>query len=197
MRIVLLFLALTMPAAAQVATVTSANHSATLPQLQRIVENARVDLARLRVDKWKADAAVKQQTAANIESLQRNLSGALPTLVAAAQQNPSSLNASFKLYRNLNALYDVMGNVTEAAGAFGAKDEYAALAQDLNNLETARRAMADAMESMTAQRDAEFARMQHAAQRAQPAAAAPPKKIVIDDNEPVKKPAKKKAAPKQ
>jgi hypothetical protein len=193
-RIILLFLALIVPAAAQVTT--------TLPQLQRTVENARVDLARLRVDKWKADSPVKQQAATNIESLQRNLTGALPTLVAAAQQNPSSLNASFKLYRNLNALYDVMSNVTESAGAFGAKEEYAALAQDLNNLDSARRALADAMEAMTAQRDADLARMQQAARQAtQAAAAAPPKKIVIDDNELAKKPTAKKkkavATPKQ
>jgi hypothetical protein len=193
-RIILLFLALIVPAAAQVTT--------TLPQLQRTVENARVDLARVRVDKWKTDSAVKQQAATNIESLQRNLTGALPTLVAAAQQNPSSLNASFKLYRNLNALYDVMSNVTESAGAFGAKDEYAALARDLDNLDTARRAFADAVDSMTAQRDADFARIQQAArQAAQAAAAAPPKKIVIDDNELAKKPTAKKkkavATPKQ
>ena len=186
-RIILLFLALIVTAAAQVTT--------TLPQLQRTVENARVDLARVRVDKWKTDAAVKQQAATNIESLQRNLTGALPTLVAAAQQNPSSLNASFKLYRNLNALYDVMSNVTESAGAFGAKDEYAALAQDLNNLDTARRAFADAVDSMTAQRDADFARIQQTARQAtQAAAAAPPKKIVIDDNELVKKTTTKKKA---
>ena len=202
-RIVPLFLALTLTAAAQVAAPaqrppqpvampaaapTPVNISATLPQLQRAAENARVDLARLRVDKWKADSSVKQQTSANIDSLQRNLSGALPTLVTAAQQNPASLNASFKLYRNVNVLYDVLGAVAESAGAFGAKEEYAALAQDLNNLDTARRALADAMDTMTAQRDADFLRIQQAAQRAQQqAAAAPPKKIVIDDTEPAKK----------
>ena len=158
-----------------------------------ILPNARVDLARLRVDKWKADNAVKQQTTSNIESLQRNLSGALPTLVAAAQQNPSSLNASFKLYRNLNVLYDVLGSVAESAGAFGAREEYSALAQDLNNLDTARRSLADAMDAMTAQRDADFVRIQQATQRAQQqAAAAPPKRVVIDDTEPTPKPTVKK-----
>jgi hypothetical protein len=184
---------------------TSSSLAATLPQLQRFVENARVDLARLRVDKWKTDTAVKQQVEANIESLQRNLSGALPTLVTAAQQNPSSLNASFKLYRNVNVLYDVMSGVTENAGAFGAKEEYSALAQDLNNLDSTRRSLAEAMDAMTAQRDADFTRIQQAAQRAQQATvAAPPKKIVIDDTEAEKKPAPKKkkaatppAAPKQ
>ena len=116
----------------------------------------------------------------------------------AAQQSPSSLNASFRLYRNVNVLYDVMGTVTENAGAFGGKDEYAALAQDLNNLDMARRSLADAMEAMTAQRDADWTRIQQAAQRAQQQAASapPPKKVVIDDNEQEKKPApKKKKAP--
>ncbi|HEY5162099.1 MAG TPA: hypothetical protein VII81_03720, partial [Terriglobales bacterium] len=76
-----------------------------------------------------------------------------------------------------------------------AKDEYAALAQDLNNLDTARRAFADAVDSMTAQRDADFARIQQTARQAtQAAAAAPPKKIVIDDNELVKKTTTKKKA---
>ena len=204
-RLVLPFFALALTTAAQVAApagspqqmATSPGLMATLPRLQSFVENARVDLARLRVDKWKTDSAVKQQVGANVESLQRNLSGALPTLVSAAQQNPSSLNASFKLYRNVNVLYDVMSSVTENAGAFGAKEEYSALAQDLNNLDTARRSLADAVDAMTAQRDADFTRIQQAQRAQQAAVAAPPKRVVIDDNESEKKPApakKKKAA---
>jgi hypothetical protein len=209
-RLLPLFLALALAASAQVgapsspsnrdstqqmAVSTPANLTSTLPQLQRTIENTRVDLARVRVDKWKTDSSVKQQMASNIESLQRNMSGALPTLVAATQQNPSSLNASFKLYRNLNVLYDVMTSVTESAGAFGAKEEYAALAQDLGNLDASRRALADAMETMTAQRDADFARIQQAARQATTQSATPAKKIVIDDNEPAKKPTRKKPAP--
>ena len=185
----------------QMVATPSSNVVSTLSQLQSTIENARVDLARLRVDKWKADSSVKQQTAANVESLQRNMTGALPTLVTAAQQNPSSLNASFKLYRNVNVLYDVMTNVTESAGALGAKEEYAALARDLNGLDNARRTLADAMDAMTAQRDADFARMQQAARQVQQQAATPPKKTLIDDNATEKKPAPKKkkttAAPKQ
>lgn len=181
----------------QVATPPNAVISA-IPQLQRTIENTRVDLARLRIDKWKADSSVKQQVAANVESLQRNMTEALPGLLTAAQQNPSSLNASFKLYRNLNALYDVMSNVAESAGAFGSKDDYTALARDLSSLDNSRRTMAEAMDSMTAQRDADFARIQQAArQSAAQAVAAPPKRIVIDDNAPEKKPAAKKTTKKK
>jgi len=95
-----------------------------------------------------------------------------------------------------------MTNLTESAGAFGAKEEYAALARDLNSLDNARRTLADAMDSLTAQRDADFARIQQAARQVQQQqAATPPKKILIDDNAPEKKPAPKKkkpvAAPKE
>lgn len=184
-------------ASAQMPTTPNAVVS-TIPQLQRIIENARVDLARLRVDKWKADSSVRQQTAANVESLQRNMTNALPGLLTAAQQNPSSLNASFKLYRNLNALYDVMSNVAESAGAFGSKEEYSALARDVGDLDNSRRILGEAMDSLTAQRDAEFTRIQQAArQAAAQTAAAPPKRIVIDDTAPEKKPATKKSTTKK
>ena len=199
MRTFPLLFALIASLAASAQTAAPANNvSAAIPQLQQTIENARVDLARLRVDKWKTDSSVKQQVAGNVESLQRNMTNALPALITAAQQNPSSLNASFKLYRNLNALYDVMSNVVESAGAFGGKDEYATLARDLNSLDNARRSLGDGMDAMTAQRDADYARIQQAArQAAAQANAAPPKKIVIDDNAPEKKPAKKTTTKKK
>ena len=51
---------------------------------------------------------------------------------------PEDLAASFKLYRNLDALYDVFGQVVEAAGAFGSKDEYQNLSNDMSALQSAR-----------------------------------------------------------
>ena len=171
-RLVVLILALAVAASSQVAGPTGDTHSAaqavatpatlstTLPDLRRTIENARVDLARLRVDKWKANSDTKRQAEADVESLQRNMTAALPALMNAAIQKPASLNAAFKLYRNINVLYDVLNNVAESAGAFGGKDEYTALANDLTNLNATRRAMADTMEILTAQRDADLARVQ-------------------------------------
>ena len=58
-------------------------------------------------------AATKQQTLANVESIQRNLQSALPEIIAQLNNSPEDLGASFKLYRNLDALYDVFGSVVE------------------------------------------------------------------------------------
>ena len=177
---------------------TAPDATASLAQLNQVIENARVDLARLRVDKWKTDAASKRQAEADAESVQRNLTAALPVIVQQVRANPGSVGANFKLYRNLNALYDVMSSLTESAGAFGSKEEYQALANDTSNLDTLRRSLADRVETMAISRDNEVAQLQARARQASAAAAAaPPKKIVVDDNEPVKKSTKKPAAKKK
>ncbi|MGH9524857.1 MAG: hypothetical protein ACRD3E_20220 [Terriglobales bacterium] len=191
-----LIFALTAPLVAQVAAPAPGGVVPLLPSLSRTVEDARVNLARLRIEKWKTNGENKQDAQARAQSLQRNMSEALPALVTAAQQNPQSSNAAFKLYRNVNVLYDVMSNLTESAGAFGAKEEYAALARDLGEFDQERRALGNALEAITAQKDAEVARIQQASRQAQ-SESAPPKKIIIDDEAPAKKvkPKTKKKAP--
>ncbi|HWR15518.1 MAG TPA: hypothetical protein VN577_11870 [Terriglobales bacterium] len=171
--------------------------SQSLAQLEQAARSTVVDLSRVRVDRWKADGRYKDQSRANVESVQRNLDAALPSLIQQVRQNPSSIAAVVKLYRNLNAVYDVMASVTESTGAFGSKDDYNMLASDLGNIENVRRSVADELEQMAANQDAQLnqLRAQIRAQQ-QAAAAAPPKKVVVDDNAPKKKPTstKKKAA---
>lgn len=144
------------------------------------------DLTTMDIARWKADSSVKRQAQDNAQSVQRNLREALPRLILEAQAAPASIAPQFKLYRNLNALYDVMASLTESAGAFGKKEDYEALAAATKRLDNARRQLADRLEARTAERDAELARLR-AAQRAAAAAAQPVKKIVIDDNEPAQK----------
>lgn len=171
---------------------------ASLTRLNQVVEQSRVDLARMRVDKWKADSSIKRQSEANADSVQRNMTTALPAIVQQVRANPGSVAACFKLYRNLNALYDVMSSLAESAGAFGTKEEYQALANDTSNLDNLRRSLADQVEAMAGARDIEVAQLQsRARQAAAAAAAAPPKKVVIDDNEAEKKPVKRSTTKKK
>src|SRR4051794_30442376 len=44
----------------------------TLAKVERIAQSAALDLAKLRVEKWKGDSSEKQQAQANADSLQRN-----------------------------------------------------------------------------------------------------------------------------
>jgi hypothetical protein len=114
--------------------------------------------------------------------------------------SPENAAATFKLYRNLDALYDVFGPVVESAGAFGSKDEFQSIQNDLNDLERSRRALAERMETLATAKEGELTRLRAQVHDLQAAAAPPPspaKKVVVDDTEPPKKPPlKKKPVPK-
>lgn len=169
-----------------------------MPQLEQTAQTAQIDLAKLRIEKWKTDSNTKRGTQSDVESVQRNLQGALPELISGVRASPDSLAATFKLYRNLNALYDVFSSVVESAGAFGSKDEYQSLQNDLDGLERSRRAFADRMESLSTAKENEIGELHTQLRNAQATAnAAPPKKTVVDDTEPAApKPAPKKAVPR-
>ena len=164
-----------------------------LGQLQQATQSIQATLSKMRVDKWKTDNNSKRQAEANVESIQRNLQSALPEIVTQLRSAPEDMRATFKLYRNLDALYDVMVSVTELAGAFGSKDDFQSLSNDISSIENTRRGLADRIDSLTGSKEAEMERLRGQVKALQEsAAAAPPKKTVVDDTEPVKKPSKKK-----
>ena len=167
-----------------------------LSQLEQASQTAQLDLAKLRIDKWKADGNTKKQTSSNSESIQRNLQTALPTILSDLRNSPDSLSASFKLYRNLDALYDVFSSVAESTGAFGSKEEFQALGNDVSAIESIRRSLGDRISALSEAKESELTRLRaqvHTLQAAVPPP--PPKKVVVDDTAPAKKPvAKKKPA---
>jgi hypothetical protein len=163
-----------------------------LAQLQQTAQSMQSDLGKTRIEKWKADASTKRQTLANVDSIQRNLQSALPEIVAQLNNAPEDLGVSFKLYRNLDALYDVFGSVVESAGAFGSKDEFQSLGNDMTGLESARRAFGERMQKLAASKEDELTRLRAQVKTLTAAPPPPPKKIVVDDTEPPKPPVKKK-----
>src|SRR5512135_3763627 len=187
------------PAPMQPAPPMDVHLSNLLTQLERAALDANGALGRLRIDKWKTSSDQKQQAQANVQSLQRNLSYAIPELTSKIRQAPSDLNANFKLYRNLNALYDVLSNVAESAGAFGPKDQYEVLAQPVSSIDQVRHDLGDRLDQLTANNQVELDRLRAQVQSIRQAEiATPPKKIVIDDNAPAKKsPKARKPAPKK
>src|SRR5271156_171248 len=162
-----------------------------LAQLQQTVKSIQSDLASMRIERWKTDGATKKQTLADIDSIQRNLQSTLPETIAQLNNSPEDLGASFKLYRNLDALYSVFGSLTELAGAFGSKDEFQSLDNDLNGLKSARRDFGDRMQKLTASKEDELTRLRAQVKTLTAAPPPPPKKIVVDDTETPKKPVKK------
>jgi len=171
-----------------------------LSGLEQTSQATQLDLAKLRIEKWKTDGNTKRGEQSDVESIQRNLQNALPEIVAQLRNSPEDLATTFKLYRNLDALYGVLASVVESAGAFGSRDEFQSLQNELNALERARRSFADRMDTLAQSKEGELARLRaqvqtlQAAQNAAPVA--PPKKTIVDDTEAPKKTVKKKTTKK-
>jgi hypothetical protein len=164
--------------------------------LRPALANVQNTIANLSVGRWKAPAETRTAIQQDIGSMQRDLNATLPGLVAQAEANPAALAPAFAVFRNLDALYDVLLRVTETAALAGS-------GADAGSLEDARAGLEDGrgklgawlLQSISAQ-DAQIVRLQAAA-AARPAAApaAAPNKIVIDDGPENPKPRKKKPAP--
>jgi|HubBroStandDraft_6_1064221.scaffolds.fasta_scaffold00054_18 hypothetical protein len=173
------------------ASVTQVN--GLLAQLETASKATQADLVKLRIERWKTDGSSKKQALGNVDSIQRNLQNALPEIMGQVRNAPEDMPATFKLYRNLDALYDVMGSVVESAGAFGAKDDFQALANDLTSFEGTRKQLAERMENLATSKEQEIVRLRTDLKTAQAAIPAePPKKTVVDDTAPPKKPVVKK-----
>jgi hypothetical protein len=163
-----------------------------LGQLEAESKTTQADMAKIRIERWKADGSYKKQALANVDSIQRNLQGALPEMIELLRAAPEDMPATFKLYRNLDALYDVLGSVVESAGAFGSKDDFQTLSNDLSSFETTRKAVAGRIETLASSKEAEIVRLRTDLKTAQAAIPAVPPKIKVVDDTPPKKPAAKK-----
>ena len=173
-----------------------------LVMVQAMAQKSDLDIARLRIDKWKANGQVKQQSEANAASIRRNLTAAIPDLIVRIQGEPSSLMANFRLYRNLNALYDSFSALAESASAFGTDEQYTTLSSDVTQLDKLRHDFAQRVDTLAGASDAEMARLRAAAAVARstsskPATIKPGSKIVVDDTHPAprKKPKHSVAKP--
>lgn len=160
-----------------------------LSQLEQTSQAAQVDLAKLRIDKWKVDSNTRRQTQGNTESIQKNLQSALPEIISQLRASPEDLAVTFKLYRNLSALYDVFSSVVESAGAFGSKDDFQSLDNDLSQLDQSRRSLGDRMDDLATAKDAEIKHLRSNLQTAQAALAQKQQqtKVVVDNDDTPKK----------
>jgi len=105
--------------------------------LQRSLDEVRITVGNVRLDKWKR-GSVRDEAGTNIDAIQRDLQGTLPTLLKDADSAPGTLTKVLPLSRNVDALYDVMVHVVEAARVVGTSDNVGQLQQALSDLEKAR-----------------------------------------------------------
>ena len=122
------------------ATGSSANYfTPTAPSdiLQRSLDEVKITVGNVRIDKWKR-GSVRDEASNNIDAIQRDLQGTLPGLLRDADSAPGTLTKVLPLSRNVDALYDVMVHVVEAARVVGTSDNVGQLQQAMTDLEKAR-----------------------------------------------------------
>jgi hypothetical protein len=163
-----------------------------MAELRPALANVQNAITAANVARWKVPGDVRANTQQDVASMQRDLSATLPGLMTTAEASSTSLAPTFAVFRNVDALYDVLLRVTETAGI-------GAPAADANSLESARAALetgraklgAWLLQAITAQ-DARVAEAAAAANRPPPPVV--PNKIVVEDGPENPKPRKKKAA---
>jgi len=161
-----------------------ADLTAILQQVQQATGSANLNIAKLRIEKWKTDAEKKKQMQQIADSLQKNISNAVPGLITDVQNSRGGVVASFKLYHNVNVLYEFLSGLADAAGAFGKKDEYEPLAADAAALDSARQNLSTYVEQAAIRLEAASrAATPGATTQAQKATVVPGKKVIIDDEE--------------
>jgi hypothetical protein len=96
-------------------------------------------IAGLNISRWKAPGEVRSATQQNADSIQRDLSGTLPGLLSTADAAPASVSAVFPVYRNIDALYDVLLRISETAELAAPQNEISSLSSALGKLESAHR----------------------------------------------------------
>lgn len=173
------------------------NLGAVLTQVQQATSSTNTDIGKLRMEKWKTDADQRQQLQHIAESLQKSITTAVPALVSDVQASRGAVSSTFKLYHNLNVIYENLNYLADVAGGLGKKEEFDPLAADCAAMEQARQSLSSYIEQSAGKLEA-AARQATQAQTAAAQTQVPGKKVVVvNDDEPAKKAAKPKAAKKK
>lgn len=107
-------------------------------------------VSALKPDKWKR-GSVRDEAAQDAGSILTDIQMHLPPLMSDADQAPALASRQVAVVRNVDALYDVLLRVFDAARIAGPGEDVASLQQALNTLNKARLALYDrlAQDSVT------------------------------------------------
>ena len=105
--------------------------------LQPSLDAVQQALIGLKIDRWKR-GTVRTETSDKITLIIKDLKETLPPLMAAGDAAPGMMSKQLPVSRNVDALYDVVLRVFEAARVAAPPDQIAQLDQALASLNTAR-----------------------------------------------------------
>jgi hypothetical protein len=141
----------------------------------------------LKMDKWKK-GSVREEAGENVASLLKDLQTNLPPLLTAADGAPGQLSQAIPLVKHMDAFYDVMLRVEEAARVVAPGDQVDELQQSLLKLNQARLALDDHLQADAAVQEKRVGELQ-VALKAQQQAVAQAKAAAVAQVPPPCKPA--------
>ena len=127
------------PAAAPAAPVAASPAAPAGPAatLQPALDTVTQTLSTIATAKWKK-GNVRDEANDHIGVIQRDLKETMPPLLTAADAAPNSVSTQLPLSRNIDAVYDILLSVVEAARVSGPPAQVTELDQALRGLNTAR-----------------------------------------------------------
>jgi len=161
--------------------------------LQPSLDTVRQTLSGLRVERWKR-GSVRDEASTDINSIAVDLQQRMPALLKDADSAPGSLSKTLPVSRHVDALYDVLLRVVEASRMAAPDEQANQLRSALENLEKARLALDDSMESIAGSQEKQLVDLRVTVQKQAafkcPAPPPPPE----CPKPPVKKPVRKRPA---
>jgi hypothetical protein len=158
--------------------------------LRPALSSVQSTTAELNISKWKLPGDVRKATEQDVDSIQRDLGSTLPGLMAKADAAPASVPPSFAVYRNVDALYDVLLRVSQKADLSASSKEAVSIASSLRSLEAARSQLANSILSTAQRHEARIVALEAAVRTANAAPEGRKHENVIVDG-PEKKPTKR------
>jgi len=165
--------------------------------LQPAIVAVQETIATVKVEKWKR-GSVRDEAGDHIGVLLRDLRDTMPPLITAADAAPNAVSAQLPLSRNVDAVYDILLSVVEAARVSGPPAQVTDLDQALRSLNTARVTFDEHLQQLSEVAEKQITDLQ-ATVKAQAAVKCPvlppPVVPVCPAPPPVKKPVHRKPKP--
>jgi hypothetical protein len=152
--------------------------------LQPALSQISQTIVALNISRWKAPGEVRANSQQNVDSIQRDLSGTLPGLLATADAAPGSVSAVFPVYRNIDALYDVLLRVSQTAMLAAPQNEVTTVTDALAKLESARNDLGNAILTTSKNNEAEAVKLRTEIQQAKAAPPPPPPQTTVVNDGP-------------
>lgn len=152
-----------------------------LARLEQVRAATEADVADLSISQWRTgwrtawlrSNSRKEQAEGLASSIQRNLTQAMPGLISDSQNSRGGIGTTFKLYNNVNVVYESLESLIEITNAYGRKGESAQITADYQALGRLRQELSGYI--------------QQTAASLEPKSGPLPKKIIVDDNVPSRK----------